>query len=110
MTDKLTNYIDHKTLRDNEFGDLIKARQSLDVQLKEITKKKKELSEEITGLMATVDVQSVFCNGWKVTLTETTRNTLKKDKLLTLVVDPEIIKNATDETFFTQLRVKEVRE
>jgi hypothetical protein len=80
------------------------------IELKELNKKKKELSEEITGLMATVDVKSVFCNGWKVTLTETSRSTLKKDKLLTLGVDPEIIKNATDETFFTQLRVKEVRE
>ena len=109
MKDPLTSYGDHESLRENDFADLIKNRQALDAELKELNKKKKELNDSIPGLMATVDVKSVFCNGWKVTMTETSRRTLKKDKLLTLGVSPEVIDNATDETFFTQLRVSEVK-
>jgi len=98
---EVTLYDRHKTLVENDFADLIAERVLEHALKKKHDDRLKELNEEISGLMATVESESVLCNGWKVTLSEQTRKTLKKEKLLAMGVTVDQINSARA---FTALR------
>jgi len=109
MTDELTLYTRHKSLVENDFDSLITLRQELAAQKKEIETEMKGVNEEISGLMAGIESKAVLCEGWKVTLSESIRKTLKKERLLSVGVTVEQIESATVETVVTSLRVSEVK-
>jgi len=110
MTSELTLYTRHKSLVDNGFDGLIWERQEFAAQKKTIETKLKGINEEISGLMAGIDSTAVLCEGWKVTLSESIRKTLKKERLLSVGVTVEQIESATTETVVTRLTVSEVKE
>jgi len=110
MTEELTDYTRHKGLVDGELPYLVEARQKLKKKEKAIKDELGDINEEISGLMATLENKAVLCDGWKVTLSESIRRTLKKDILLTLGVDTEIIAQATIESVSTRLTVSEIKE
>jgi len=107
---EVTQYQRHKTLVENNFADLIEDRQEVYAAKKALEADLKDINEQISGLMATVESASVLCNGWKVTLSEQIRKTLKKEKLLAMGVTVEQINSATDESFFTRLTVSEIKD
>ncbi len=107
--EELTDYSRHKILTDNGFEDLIDCRASVYAQKKELDAELKTVNEEISGLMAMLDDKAVLCNGFKVTLAEGVKRTLKKDILLTLGVEVETLAAATIETPYTRLTVTEVK-
>ena len=106
---ELTDYTRHQTLVDNDFEELIEERQELDDKKKAIETMLKGINEEISGLMVGID-HPVLCEGWKVTLSESIRKTLKKERLLSVGVTVEQIESATTETVVTRLTVSEVKE
>ena len=109
MTNELCDYTRYPLLKKEEFGSLISIRQTLYAEKKEVEAGLKSVNEEISGLMATLEEPAVLCDGWKVTLSEGVRRSLKKDRLLSLGVSIETIDEATVETAFTTLRVSEVK-
>jgi len=109
MTGELLDWTRHAILRKEHFDKLISIRQALSTEKKDVELQLKETNEEISGLMATLEEPAVLCDGWKVTLSEGMRKSLKKDRLLSLGVSIETIDEATVETAFTTLRVTEVK-
>jgi len=107
--DELTDYSRHEILVENEFANLISDRQQLYAQKKEWEADLKDINEQITGLMATLDNKAVLCDGWKVTLATGLKKTLKKELLITAGVSVEQIEEATIETPYTRLTVSEVK-
>jgi len=97
-------------LVENDFDSLITLCQELTAQKKEIDTELKGVREEVSGLMAGIESKAVLCEGWKVTLSESIRRTLKKERLLSVGVTVEQIESATVETVVTSLRVSEVKE
>lgn len=110
MTEELMDYSRHESLVASDFNELIEYRQKVYAQKKKTENELKEVNEEISGLMAGLDNKAVLCEGWKVTLTESKRKTLKKERLLSAGVTVEQIESATVESVVTSLRVSEVKE
>lgn len=110
MTNELTLYTRHKSLVDSDFESLVTMRQELSAQKKEIETEMKGINEEISGLMAGIESKAVLCDGWKVTLSESIRKTLKRERLLSAGVTVEQIESATIETVVTRLTVNEIKE
>ena len=109
MTNELLEYTRYPLLKKEEFGSLITIRQAIQKEKKELEEQMKDVTEQISGLMATLEEPAVLCGGWKVTLSEGVRRSLKKERLLSLGVDIGTIEEATVETPFTTLRVSEVK-
>ncbi len=107
--EELTDYSRHEILTDNGFGDLIARRSLVYDEKKAAETELKDINEDISGLMAMLDDKAVLCEGWKITLTEQVKRTLKKDILLTLGVEVETLAAATIETPYTRLTVTEVK-
>ncbi len=108
--EELTDYSRHKILTDNGFVDLIARRSLVYDEKKAAEAELKDINEDISGLMAMLDDKAVLCEGWKITLAEGVKRTLKKDILLTLGVAVETLAEATIETPYTRLTVTEVKE
>jgi len=106
---ELTDYTRHKSLVDGAFNELIADRQRVHARKKEAQTELDEINEEISGLMVGID-HPVLCEGWKVTLSESVRKTLQKERLLSVGVTVEQIESATTETVVTRLTVSEVKE
>ena len=107
--EELTDYTRHQSLVDNNFDRLIIDRQRIYAKKKEVEADLKGINEEISGLMVGID-HAVLCEGWKVTLSESIRKTLKKERLLSVGVTVEQIESATTETVVTRLTVSEVKD
>lgn len=105
---ELTDYTRHQSLVDNDFADLLADRDRVYQIKKAAVTELDEINEEISGLMVGID-HAVLCEGWKVTLSESIRKTLKKERLLSVGVTVEQIESATTETVVTRLTVSEVK-
>lgn len=87
------------------FAKLVFERQELKSKIKELEARCEPLTEELQVEMMGSPVKSVKVDDYQVTLVDSVRTHLSKEKLLELGVSPSVIEQATVSTPSTSLRV-----
>lgn len=85
-------------------GKVIKYRM-LQEQIKALEEERKEIGDSLGALLVTQGVKSVLCDGNTVTLVDTTRSSLSKEKLLENGVSAAQISAATTVSQSTYVKV-----
>lgn len=87
------------------FSRLLEHRMALKVQIKEMEEELKELDPKITQMMVDSDTVSVTYDDKPVTIVETRRRNLSKEKLIERGVPASLVAECTTESVYSYLKV-----